>query len=81
MLPQVITPSSGGPAERAGIEPQDILIAIGDRPMQNVSLYEAGDLLQGTEGTEVRRYSGLCLGSLQSVHSIVCETANWACGS
>lgn len=54
MLPQVITPSSGGPAERAGIEPQDILIAIGDRPMQNVSLYEAGDLLQGSEGTEVR---------------------------
>ncbi len=51
---QVITPSAGGPAERAGIEPQDVLLAIGDRPLQNVSLYEAGDLLQGTEGTEVR---------------------------
>ncbi|CAL5221069.1 g3193 [Coccomyxa viridis] len=49
----VITPSAGGPAERAGIEPQDVLLAIGDRPLQNVSLYEAGDLLQGTEGTEV----------------------------
>ncbi len=50
----MITPSAGGPAARAGIEPQDVLVAIGDRPLQNISLYEAGDLLQGTEGTEVR---------------------------
>ena len=55
---QVITPSAGGPAERAGIEPQDVLLAIGDRPLQNVSLYEAGDLLQGTEGTEVCLFLG-----------------------
>ena len=52
-LAQVITPSAGGPAERAGIEPKDVLLAIGDRPMENISLFEAGDLLQGTEGTEV----------------------------
>lgn len=49
----VVTPSAGGPAERAGIEPKDVLLAIGDRPMENISLFEAGDLLQGTEGTEV----------------------------
>ena len=52
-LAQVITPSAGGPAERAGIAPKDVLLAIGDRPMEDISLYEAGDLLQGTEGTEV----------------------------
>ena len=50
----MITPSAGGAAARAGIKPQDVLVAIGDRPLQNISLYEAGDLLQGTEGTEVR---------------------------
>ena len=49
---QVITPSAGGPAEKAGVEPRDVLLAIGERPIDNISLYEAGDLLQGTEGTE-----------------------------
>ena len=50
---QVITPSAGGPAEKAGVEPRDVVLAIGERPVDNISLYEAGDLLQGTEGTEV----------------------------
>ncbi len=50
---QVITPSAGGPAERAGIEPRDGVVAINDRQTQGLSLYEAGDLLQGTEGSEV----------------------------
>ncbi|EIE23663.1 photosystem Ii D1 C-terminal processing protease [Coccomyxa subellipsoidea C-169] len=49
----VITPSAGGPAERAGIEPRDGVVAINDRQTQGLSLYEAGDLLQGTEGSEV----------------------------
>ncbi|KAK9905938.1 hypothetical protein WJX75_009244 [Coccomyxa subellipsoidea] len=49
----VITPSAGGPAERAGIAPRDGLVAIGDRKTEGLSLYEAGDLLQGSEGSEV----------------------------
>jgi len=58
---QVITPSAGGPAERAGIGPRDVLLAIGERPMENISLYEAGDLLQGNEGSEVHTIPPTCL--------------------
>lgn len=58
---QVITPSAGGPAEKAGVEPRDVLLAIGERPVDNISLYEAGDLLQGTEGTEVSTNPGTCM--------------------
>lgn len=50
---QVITPSAGGPAERAGIEPRDGLVAIDGKQTVGLSLYEAGDMLQGAEGTEV----------------------------
>lgn len=50
---QVITPSAGGPADRAGIEPRDALVAIGDVATEGLTLYEAGDLLQGPEGSEV----------------------------
>ena len=51
--PQVITPSAGGPAERAGVAPRDVLLAIGSRPTADLSLYEAGDLLQGPPGSQV----------------------------
>ena len=58
---QVITPSAGGPAERAGIAPHDGLVAIGDRKTEGLSLYEAGDLLQGAEGSEVNPPYGPCM--------------------
>ena len=57
----MITPSAGGPAEKAGVEPRDVLLAIGERPVDNISLYEAGDLLQGTEGTEVNTDPEICM--------------------
>lgn len=66
---QVITPSAGGPAERAGIAPRDVLLAIGERATSNISLYEAGDLLQGTEGTEVCRLPPSHLPSLSCLES------------
>ena len=50
---QVITPSAGGPAEKAGIEPRDGLVAIDGKQTEGLSLYEAGDMLQGAEGSEV----------------------------
>lgn len=49
----VITPSAGGPAERAGVEPRDGLVAINGKQTEGLSLYEAGDMLQGAEGSEV----------------------------
>ena len=52
--PQVIAPSAGGPAERAGVAPKDELLAIGGRPTEGMSLYEAGELLQGPQGSQAR---------------------------
>ncbi|CAL8471979.1 g11521 [Coccomyxa elongata] len=50
----VITPSAGGPAEKAGIEPRDGLVAIDGKQTEGLSLYDAGDMLQGAEGSEVK---------------------------
>ena len=50
----MITPSAGGPAERAGIAPRDTLVAIDGRPLAGLTLYDAGEMLQGPEGSEVR---------------------------
>lgn len=50
---QVITPSPGGPADKAGIQPRDAVLAIDGKPTAGLSLYDAGDLLQGPEGSQV----------------------------
>ncbi len=50
----MVTPSPGGPAERAGIAPHDALVAINGRPLAGLTLYDAGEMLQGPEGSEVR---------------------------
>lgn len=60
MCMQVITPSAGGPAERAGVAPRDVLLAIGERPTADMSLYEAGDLLQGLPGSQVSAVPSAC---------------------
>ena len=43
---QVVTPAAGGPAEGAGIQPQDAILAIGDKSTEGMSLFEAAALLQ-----------------------------------
>jgi hypothetical protein len=74
---QVITPSAGGPAERAGVAPRDVLLAIGDQATADMSLYEAGDLLQGPPGSQVSAraptcsMAGICL---MMRHSMICQT-------
>lgn len=49
----VVAPTPGGPAEAAGIRPGDAILAIDGRPTADLSLYAAGGLLQGPEGSEV----------------------------
>ncbi len=43
---QVVTPAAGGPAENAGIRPQDAILAIGEKSTEGMSLFEAATLLQ-----------------------------------
>ncbi|KAG2483373.1 hypothetical protein HYH03_017729 [Edaphochlamys debaryana] len=51
---KVVTPAEGGPSERAGVRPGDVITAaVDDKPTAGISLYEASDLLQGPPGTPV----------------------------
>lgn len=50
---QVITPSADGPADKAGIRPRDQVVQIDGKPTKGISLYDAGELLQGNEGSQV----------------------------
>ena len=49
----VISPAPGGPADQAGIRAGDEIIAIDGQLTSELSLYAAGGLLQGVEGSEV----------------------------
>ena len=67
---QVVTPAPGGPADRAGLQAGDIIVAIDGKPTNGASLYDAGDMLQGAEGSEVSTAVLLCCAVLlQGRHS------------
>jgi len=42
----VISAAPGGPASRAGILPGDVILAIDDASTENMSIYDAAELLQ-----------------------------------
>jgi len=52
----VISPIEGTPAYRAGIEPNDKIVQIGNESTINMSLIEAVSKLRGPKGTEVSIY-------------------------
>lgn len=52
----MIAPSTGGPAEKAGIQPGDVVLAIDGKSTAGSSLYDTGEALQGPEGSEVLYY-------------------------
>ncbi|XP_057847501.2 carboxyl-terminal-processing peptidase 2, chloroplastic isoform X4 [Cryptomeria japonica] len=49
----VVSPVAGGPADRAGIMPGDIISAINGTSTQGMGLYDAAERLQGPEDTVV----------------------------
>ncbi|KAH0456698.1 hypothetical protein IEQ34_014605 [Dendrobium chrysotoxum] len=50
----VISTSPGGPANKIGIKPGDVILAIDERSTEDMDIYEAAELLQGTEGSTVK---------------------------
>ena len=49
----IVTVESGGPAMEAGIEANDLLIAVGDQDVRGMTTGEVGALVKGEEGTIV----------------------------
>lgn len=49
----MISAAPGGPASRADILPGDVILAIDDANTQTMSIYDAAELLQGSEGSPV----------------------------
>ena len=64
---QVIAPSSGGPAEAAGVASKDVLQAVDGTSTTGLSLFDVGDMLQGPEGSQVR--PARCLLATESGHT------------
>lgn len=64
---QVIAPAPGGPADRAGIRPQDEVLAIDGRAAADISLYEFGALLQGAKDSQAGR------SELRLLHTHACN--------
>lgn len=49
----VVAPLKGTPAEKSGIKPKDMIIKIGDKDTNGMSLPEAVRLIRGTKGTQI----------------------------
>uniref|UniRef100_A0A0D9VML6 PDZ domain-containing protein n=1 Tax=Leersia perrieri TaxID=77586 RepID=A0A0D9VML6_9ORYZ len=49
----VMSAAPEGPAEKSGILPGDIILAIDDRSTEDMDIYDAAERLQGPEGTSV----------------------------
>ncbi|MDY6899127.1 MAG: S41 family peptidase, partial [Cyanobacteriota bacterium] len=50
---EVVTPITGSPAEKAGIQPRDRIIKIEGKPTENLTLDQAASLMRGRIGTAV----------------------------
>lgn len=51
---KVITPLEGTPAAKAGIKPNDLIIKVGDKLIQNMTLPQAIKEIKGKRGTKVK---------------------------
>lgn len=49
----VLTPSPGGPAEKAGVRAGDVIVSVDGQPTRGLSLYDVSDLLQGDADSQV----------------------------
>jgi carboxyl-terminal processing protease len=50
-LPQIVTPMGKGPARRAGIEPDDLIVEVDGKSTRDVPLRQVVELLRGEEGS------------------------------
>jgi carboxyl-terminal processing protease len=70
----VVAPIPGSPAERAGIKPQDAVLAIDDKDTFGMSLSDAVNKIRGQQGTKVK-LTLLSVGAKQSHDVLVVREA------
>ncbi len=51
---KIISPFYGTPAWKVGLQPNDLIIAIDDKPVSEMQYMEAINMMRGTPGTEVK---------------------------
>lgn len=49
----VLTPTPGGPADKAGVKAGDVIMSVDGNPTKGLSLYDVSDLLQGEADSQV----------------------------
>jgi C-terminal processing protease CtpA/Prc len=49
----VLTPTAGGPADKAGVKAGDVIVSVDGTPTKGLSLYDVSDLLQGEADSQV----------------------------
>ncbi len=52
-LPQIVIPFRGGPAYKAGIKPDDLIVEVDGKTTEGVPLNKVVDMLRGEEGTSL----------------------------
>lgn len=57
----VLTPTPGGPADKAGVRAGDVIMTVDGTPTKGLSLYDVSDLLQGEADSQVRLAGDLLL--------------------
>jgi carboxyl-terminal processing protease len=51
---RVVSPIDDTPAAKAGVQPGDLIVRIGDKPVKGMELSEAVDLMRGEPGTKIK---------------------------
>lgn len=57
----VLTPTPGGPADKAGVKAGDVIMTVDGTPTKGLSLYDVSDLLQGEADSQVGFDLAQCL--------------------
>lgn len=50
---KIVAPISGSPADQAGLQPNDLILAVNGQPTNGLPLNEVVGMIRGSEGTEV----------------------------
>lgn len=69
----VLTPTPGGPGDKAGVHAGDVIVAVDGTPTKGLSLYDVSDLLQGEADSQVCILEGWATGRVMQSCCCCCN--------